>query len=165
MDIKIPQNLKMVVFDLDETLQHNKTEHLPQYVRDILQAFVEKDVPIALVSLNPSALLYLKLHKIMHLFTDVECRKHKKNLTNADEIIEYVCVTKNRMFERIMHRQKLKPENILFFDDNVHNILEARAMKIKCVRVNPINLVRWRDVYLGLSMFNEGRQRRYSLDY
>lgn len=165
MDIKIPQNLKMVVFDLDETLQHNKTEHMPQHVRDILQAFVEKDVPIALVSLNPSALLYLKLHKIIHLFTEVECRKYKKDLRNADEIIEYVSITKNRMFERIMQRQKLKPENILFFDDNVPNILEARAMKIKCVRVNPTYLVRWRDVYLGLSMFNEGSLRRFSMDY
>lgn len=165
MEPPVPQTLKMVIFDLDETLHHNKTQDMPRNVKDILNYFRSKNVIIALASLNSCAAVQLYMHKMIHVFDDIETRQCREQCMTAAEVDEYNSLQKSKMFERLLSRHNVAPEEVLLFDDVWINIMDAKQMKIKAIMVNAKTLITWRDVRTGFNLFKTKPHKRYSLDW
>jgi HAD superfamily phosphatase (TIGR01681 family) len=161
MEGKTPVNLKMVIFDLDGTLQFNSIIEMPTRISDIITFFRKNNVIICLASLNRDAEWFLSHHNLLHLFDAIEKRQGYRNCSTIEEKNENKSLKKNLMFKRLMAKFNVQPEQMLFFDDYVYNILDARNMKIKSVMVNPSKLITWTDVREGLCLFNK-HTRRYS---
>jgi FMN phosphatase YigB (HAD superfamily) len=67
------------------------------------------------------------------------------------------------MFERLRDKMNITFDNILFFDDSVLNILDAKELNIKSICVNATKLITWQNVKDGIALFDK-RKRRYSHD-
>lgn len=163
MCIKIPNNLKLVVFDIDDTIHHSKLKQMPRHIVDILQCLHEKNVVLAIASLNEHAPYILNGYNISYLFDFVEYRLNINECFTDEEIVEYYSLRKINMFERLANRMDIAFENMLFFDDSVVNILDARRLKIKSICVNAKKLVTWQNIRDGLALFDK-RKRRFSHD-
>jgi FMN phosphatase YigB (HAD superfamily) len=163
MYIKIPDNLKLVVFDIDDTIHHTQLKQMPAHVLDILNFFHGNDVCIAIASLNQYAPLILDYYKISHLFDVVEYRSNIVQCYTDEQIQEYYSLNKINMFNRMISKLDIKYEDILFFDDSLMNVLDAKELNIKSICVDPKKLITWKNVSDGLSLFDK-RKRRYSHD-
>lgn len=163
MEWSVPDNLKMVIFDLDETLQFNRLQFMPNKVKDILHFFRKNNVIIALASLNSGAIAQLDSHCILHVFNDTETRMCREHCITDDEIKEHTSLRKVRMFRRLMARNNVDAESTLFFDDCQLNIIDAKMMNMKSVHVDRKHLITWRNVHDGLSLFKDKRKRRHTI--
>mgnify|MGYP000550119657 CR=1 FL=1 len=161
MYVKIPKNLKLVVFDIDFTIQNAHSIHMPLHVLNILQFFRKSNVCMVIASLNQCAPAVLQIHKVYHLFHCVEYRPHLSRCKTDDQIDEYFSLKKTQMFQRLSQKYNVKYDEMLFFDDSVLNIVDAKELGIKSVCVNPNNLITWKNVQDGLALFDK-RKRRYS---
>jgi HAD superfamily phosphatase (TIGR01681 family) len=157
----VSKNLKLVVFDIDYTIHNVKDKYMPKHVLDILQFFRHNNIPIAIASLNQYAQYVLKCYKIYHLFSSVEYRQKINECHTNEQINEYNSLSKTQMFHRLSKKFKINYEEMLFFDDNVLNIIDAKEIGIKAVYVNPNKLITWTNVHDGLALFDK-RKRRYS---
>ena len=161
----IPKNLKLVVFDLDDTLHFvNKFGHVENHIRDILRYFRYSGVKVALASNNALGAMFLYEYKIAHIFDAIETRKFEDECKTKAELDECKSGRKDGMFNRLMKQFSVSPENVLFFDDCVWNIIFAKRMKINSVWVNSTKCVTWSDVHKGLDMFKNKKLRRLSLN-
>ncbi len=167
MYVKIPENLKLVVFDIDNTL-HNIMHGwrcgnavLPIQVSDILQFFRDNNVIMCIASLNQHAPLFLGYYKVLHLFDKIEYRRHITKCFTDEQIDEHYSLKKINMFNRISKEFNIDYNSMLFFDDNILNICDAKELGIKSICVNPKTLLTWRNIYDGFSLFDK-RKRRYS---
>lgn len=161
----IPKNLKMVVFDLDDTLHFvNEYGNVENHIRDILRYFRYSGVKIALASNNALGAMFLYEYKIAHMFDAIETRKFEDECTTKEELDECKSGRKDGMFKRLMTKFSVLPENVLFFDDCVWNIILAKRMKIKSVCVDRTKCLTWSDVHKGLDMFKNKKLRRLSLN-
>lgn len=163
MYIKIPEQLKLVVFDIDDTIHHTQLRQMPEHIPNILQCFYENNVALAIASLNQHAPYLLDYYKLSHIFDFVEYRKNIDDCKTNEEIEEYYSLTKIKMFERLSKKLNIKFDNILFFDDSVLNVLDAKELSIKSICVNAKKLITWQNVKDGLALFDR-RKRRYSHD-
>lgn len=163
MHIHIPSNLKIIVFDLDETLHNNSKSYMPLTVREILTHLYHNNIILTIASLNTNATMFLENYNILHMFSFVECRKHSKDCVTEEDIEEYTSLTKTKMLQRLMNKCNVNHDEVLFFDDCFYNIIDAKDMKIKSIIVNPTKLLTWKNIYDGFSLFDI-RKRRYSLD-
>jgi HAD superfamily phosphatase (TIGR01681 family) len=163
MDETIPNKLKLVVFDIDNTIHHPKSQQMPSHVIDILQHFHKCNVVLAIASLNQYAPDILDYYKISHLFQFIEYRINVKECKTNEQIEEYYSLQKTKMFERLRDKMNITFDNILFFDDSVLNILDAKELNIKSICVNATKLITWQNVKDGIALFDK-RKRRYSHD-
>lgn len=163
MYIKIPDNLKLVVFDIDDTIHHTKLKQMPNHIIDILQCFNKNNVILAIASLNEYAPYILHYYNISHLFEIIEFRKNIDECRTNEEVAEYYSLKKTKMFERLSIKLNINFENMLFFDDSVLNVLDAKELNIKTICVNPRKLITWQNVKDGITLFDK-RKRRYSHD-
>lgn len=163
MYIKTPENLKLVVFDIDDTIRDTKLQQIPNHIIDILQYFHENNVVLAIASLNQYAPYFLYYHNISHFFDFVEYRLNIEDCKTNEEIVEHYSLRKINMFERLANKLDITFDNMLFFDDSVVNILDARRLRIKSIYVNAKNLLTWQNVKDGIALFDK-RKRRFSLD-
>jgi FMN phosphatase YigB (HAD superfamily) len=160
-----PSRLKLVIFDLDETLHYNSILHMPEHVKDIMTFFESKNVPMAIASLNVYAHSLLKHYEIDQYFSAVEKRKDYNNIRSRSDYEEHVNMTKFYMFCRLLKKFCCTPQEALLFDDNIHNINVAKTMNISCVKVNPVFCIRWKDVFAGLELTRIYPSRRRSADF
>jgi len=163
MYIEIPNELKLIVFDIDDTIHHTKLKQMPNHIVDILQCLYKNNVVLAIASLNQYAPYILDYYNISHLFEIVEYRLNINQCKTNKEIDEYYSLTKINMFERLVKKLDIRFENILFFDDSVLNILDAKELNIKSICVNAQTLITWQNVKDGIALFDK-RKRRYSHD-
>lgn len=163
MYIKIPDKLKLVIFDIDDTIHHTKPRQMPEHILDILQYFHENNVVLAIASLNQHAPYILDCYNISHFFKFVEHRLNINECKTNEEIDEHYSLRKIKMFERLANKLDIKFDNILFFDDCVLNIIDARRLNIKSIYVNAAKLITWQDVKDGIALFDK-RKRRFSHD-
>lgn len=158
MYVKIPENLKLVVFDLDNTIHNGE---FPIKVLDILQFFRDNNIIMCVASLNQHTPHFLKYFKISHLFEKIEYRKHISRCFTDEQIDEYYSLKKTNMFHRISKEFNINYNEMLFFDDNILNIHDAKELGIKSICVNSTTLLTWTNIYDGVSLFDK-RKRRYS---
>lgn len=147
-------SLKLVVFDLDETLHFNDSTRMPHHVRDILNYFMCNNVPIALASLNIEAYKYLQYYNIERMFQAVEARKYIHQIKTISDSKEYMYPTKKYMFKRLFKKFRCLPQEVLLFDDVYENIHVARSLEMNAVQVDARFCVRWIDVFEGLGKFH-----------
>ena len=144
--------LKLVIFDLDETIQYNSVSHVPNHVHGILRFFKDNEIPMAIASLNTRAKDMLQYHKIEKYFSAVEARKNPNNIRSRSDFEEHAQLTKFYMLRRLLKKFYCKPKEVLFFDDAQRNIDCARLMGIHSVKVDPAFCIRWKNVFQGLDM-------------
>jgi len=138
----------LVIFDLDRTL-HNAVdeddivfERLGKDVRHILNLCKQKNIKIALASLNTNASFFLKKFNIYHYFDCIQVKSwtlHGKDKTD--------------LFYNISKKLNIPFENMLFFDDNNSHINEARRLNIKTITVNESYLLTIKNFRDGLKLF------------
>jgi FMN phosphatase YigB (HAD superfamily) len=157
--------LKLVIFDLDDTLHDISIMHMPQHVQDIIKYFQSNNVPMAIASLNIYATKLLKYYDIDKYFLALEARKKQNNIRSQSDYKEHLYMTKVYMFCRLLKKFQCKPQEVLLFDDNQCHIDAARSMKINCVKVNPVCCIRWHDVFKGLELTRLYPSRRRSTDF
>jgi HAD superfamily phosphatase (TIGR01681 family) len=161
MNIKIPDNLKLVVLDIDNTIHHTNVKEMPKHILDILKYFHKNNVILAIASLNQYAPYILDYYNISHLFRVVEYRSNIDDCRTCEQIEEYYSLKKTNMFQRLIKTLDINFENILFFDDSVLNIIDAKELNIKSICVNAEKLLTWQNVKDGIALFDK-RKRRYS---
>jgi HAD superfamily phosphatase (TIGR01681 family) len=157
----ISKKLKLVVFDIDNTIHSVKERHMPKHVLDIIHFFRENNVCMAIASLNQYAPKILMRYKTSHLFSSVEYRRRISECHTNEQIEEYFSLNKTQMFHRLCSRFNIKYDEILFFDDRVLNIIDAKILGINSVYVNPEKLITWTNIHNGIALFDK-RKRRYS---
>jgi HAD superfamily phosphatase (TIGR01681 family) len=145
-----PSNLKLVIFDLDETLHFNKQEVMPLHIPSILTYFKQNNTKIALASLNTMASAYLYKYNIIEFFDAIECRKERQFITEEKDYYEWRSLRKNKMMKRLMKQFECSPNEILFFDDLKLHIDDISKMGIHCIHVDKNKCISWRDIFNGL---------------
>lgn len=156
--LDIPDNVHLVIFDLDNTLQDNSRK-LGDHVRDILKEFRKNHVKLAMASLNMFAPYELVCHHICQYFSEIEHRRLKHMSPSTKEYAFYSKSKKEYMLKRILENTNTLPQNTLFFDDNPTHIAEAKQLGIKTICVDHNTLITWADVMRGLRLFKSSPKR------
>lgn len=151
-------SLKLVIFDLDETLHYCSSLQMPTRVRNILQYLQQSNVYIAVASFNTSALYFLRLHKVDKYFHAVLSRKAYKYPWHKH-------LDKRSMVQTLMTQFDCAPSNTIFFDDLQENIDAVSSLGVTSVKVNKHHCIRWKDVFEGLQTFRPHIRRRFSTDF
>lgn len=154
----INTQLKLVIFDLDETLMNspdNVSGILMLYLsrlftntRYILDYLYFNNIKLALATHNSASHIYTKFHKIYDYFT-YHCSttsEMKKNDKKAK-------LSKLWMFQHIKQQSGIDYSNMLFFDDLPSNIDTAKTLGIKAICVNDALGITLADLEKGLSLF------------
>jgi hypothetical protein len=127
-DIKAPDavyDFKIAVFDLDMTLWDEKD--LFPYTQQILSHLKSKDIHMYICSFNTKADEYCKLLNIDHYFSGIYFGQNK---------------SKYAMLQEIKSKHNIEEPDIIFFDDNFHNIADVRKnSKIQTVLI--MDGLRW----------------------
>ena len=153
MFFRLPKDLKVVIFDLDETLHKRDKYTLDLHILDILQYFYESGVILCLASMNMLGGIYLYNYDVIHMFKHI-CQRDEDNLNSYSK-------NKKDMLRYILKKTNCTGSSVLFFDDNISNFATAKKLGIRSICVNEHNLLTWRDVKCGLDLFDH-RKRRYS---
>ena len=159
-----PSCLKLVIFDLDETLHYHSVYYMPKHIEDILTFFRINNVTIAMASLNTRASDFVYHYKIDKYFSAIESRKETSNIHSRADYEENTRLTKVYMFRRLLKRFCCQPHEVLFFDDSIQHIYTAQSLGIHCVKVDPAFCIRWKDVFKGLEQVRPYPTRRKSAD-
>ena len=149
--------------DLDETLHFNKNREMPVVVKDIIYYLRRNNIIIALASLNTHADMFLYQYDVLHLFDALEFRLLYEDCETQEQKKEHNSLQKDKMFQRLLERFDVKPEETLFYDDNILNILDAKSFKIKSVLVSPQKLLTWSNLRTGFQLFENSSKRRKSV--
>ena len=141
------ENCQLVIFDLDGTLHTYKdmdssNASLSSDILNMILFLKQKNIKIALASLNSEAAYYLKKYKILHFFDFVQY----KNWTIKGNF-------KSDLFKEIHESSKIPYKNMVFFDDKLVYCEEAMDLEIKAVIVDQFKLITWEDLFLGLDYF------------
>jgi HAD superfamily phosphatase (TIGR01681 family) len=166
MELLIPDALKLVVFDLDDTLCIRSIfdAKIDKNVIDIIEFLRSKNILITLASLNCFAKLQLHFNRIYHKFTQVEQRKFSYEYTVGEDRPTYDW-SKTHMLKSILKQNNVKPENVILFDDFIVHVVEARKLGMKAHLVDPNKRITWNDIKSGLQMFKTDTSRRHSCHF
>lgn len=155
----VPSQLKLVIFDLDDTLIHgpfgfwNDTPELysklSYYARHILHYLKLHNVKLGLATHNSVSSRFTQHHGIhgyfeYHYFTSFQM----KACTNPNQL------KKNWMFESIKWNSNVRYSEILLFDDLQQNIDDAAVYGIRGIKVDPQEGVAPDDLLKGFAMFD-----------
>lgn len=134
--------------------QHNKTMQSIEMSKtciDIINYFRQKDVKIALATLNPMGKIYLVANKLDHLFDAIECVSFEDFEGNTPARSD-----KRPIYKKLQDRfgvSGIEPGNTSVFEDSFVNKVYAERMGMKCQLVEARDLIKWVDVQTGLRMF------------
>jgi HAD superfamily phosphatase (TIGR01681 family) len=159
--ISIPDNCRLVIFDLDDTL-HTKKIMIESHIVDILQVLKNNGIKIALASLNNMAGMYLYFYNIGYFFDHIEQGKFSDEYVNEEEKKLYKSGSKSHMYKRILDKLKIKSEDVLVFDDNWFHCLEARYLNMKYITIRTNYTLQWSDFKRGIELFDKKPRRRNS---
>jgi predicted HAD superfamily phosphohydrolase YqeG len=158
MATSIPKELKLVIFDLDDTLMMKGRWAIDDTRKDIVKHFRNEGVYVTMATLNPMGKLHVCFEKMGYCFDMVE----------AISWDEYEAKTlpfrvKNKMFATIIKKFNVTPQNVLVLDDCLANVAVAKKMGMKAVVVRGKDGVTWTDVKSGFKQFKSGLSRSNSM--
>ena len=160
----IPDGLKLVIFDLDDTL-HKYLHGTNKTVRNIVNFFQLNGIDMAVASLNTLAHFFLFDYGIIEKFKCIEARKFSDECCSNQEAKVHRSNFKTHMFLSIIKKVGTNRKNVLIFDDNIVHILEAQKLGIPAVHVNADKLITWNNVADGLRYFKPGGGKRISCHF
>jgi FMN phosphatase YigB (HAD superfamily) len=149
----IPANLKLVIFDLDDTIYSVRNKYMDSNILSILNYFKFHNVFIALATLNLEGDKVLDYYNIKQYFDIIEMRKQLYKCIGIQELDEALSLRKKDMLLRILEKAQVNPENTIFFDDNMHHVKEACSLGIKSIHVDKNKRVSWNDIINAMNMF------------
>lgn len=145
----VPPELKVVVFDLDDTLHRfSWSRELDRRVYDIIRHFHDSGVVVCLASMNSLARMFLWEYRVLHMFKHVEERDPEKPYPKD----------KVDMLKRIIRDTREESKSMLFFDDHIGHSASACKLGMKAICVGH-DLVTWRAVKRGLDAFDPRKRR------
>jgi len=150
--------LKLVIFDLDDTILNPRLFEMPLKSKDIIKYVRSLGYKIALVSLNAFGRMILTLENVHHLFDKVVTVDWTDNENGNRKTF-----SKNEMLVKVLKEFKVKPSEALVFDDCFFQVSIAQAMRMNVIPVNPRTLLRWTDLQNGMRMTKQKRRRRHSV--
>jgi hypothetical protein len=115
--------LQIIIFDLDDTLIHEKLNQMGKDILPILQICQRYHKYILLVTYNEDAEHFLKYHNIYDYFDSIF-------------IMEKYHSNKNDAFTQIMIQYNIEPSHLLFIDNCYHHIKEAKKINIPSFQIN-----------------------------
>ena len=158
---EISNEIKLVIFDLDDTLMSRKAQDqmlsknvIDIKAKDIIKYFKEKGCKIVLCSLNLMAAFYLYHNDILELFDFVITPKYDDECENQKEIEQSKSRNKSYMYKAIIKKFSISRKNIVIFDDSIWHKIEAKNYNINFVQINPKLLITWNDVKIAERLFN-----------
>lgn len=158
----------VVIFDLDGTLhkldkdkdecnnKHDKdndnvlSNGLGKDIIKILELCKLKKIKIALASLNSYADSYLKLYGIYDYFDCIQKKTWRLHGTDKTDLFYNISEIFDTPFE-----------NMLFFDDYIKHIIEAKILDIKTITVNDSELLTMKNFRDGLKLFKNKTYKTY----
>lgn len=166
MALVIPPNLKLVIFDLDDTLHKcHILSSLDNNIRKIINFFQLNGVDMAIASLNTMAHFFLWEYGIIDKFKCIEARKFSDECYSKKDAKIHSSGFKSHMFKSILDKTGIEKTAVLIFDDNPIHIMEAQRHGIHAVLVDPTKLLTWNNVAEGLRMFKPGCGKRVSCHF
>ena len=161
--IPIPENCKLVIFDLDNTLhfENKNDQRLGMSIREIIVYFHVNKVKIALASLNKNAEYHLYRYNLTDYFDYIMRRQHPWECETAKDYSLSKTRNKTYMFNEILKELEIKPSEAILFDDRMRHIFEALKMGMKFSLVNPRCLLSWKNIKTGFDRFS--LKRRYTI--
>jgi FMN phosphatase YigB (HAD superfamily) len=153
-DIKVLEDCKLVIFDLDDTLIFRYSNDFSVHAKEILQFLRYYKIKMSIASLNTYADNILYDNNIIHYFEDIQQRVRRQCIKDED-------YNKIPMFTKIHERLNIPYEKMLLFDDNFQHYIEAAVMNVKAVHVNKKTGVTWKDIKHGMSKFSKRRKSCY----
>jgi FMN phosphatase YigB (HAD superfamily) len=158
--LSIPDNCRLVIFDLDDTL-HTRKLCLDTHIIDILQLLKNRGIKIALASLNRMASLFLYQYGIIHFFDHVEQGKFSDEYVDEEQKRLYKSCSKSHMYKRIVNKLKVRYQDVLVFDDNWYHCLEARWLSMKYITIRSNYTLQWSDLKRGVELFNKNDNNHF----
>jgi FMN phosphatase YigB (HAD superfamily) len=138
---RIPKELRVVIFDFDDTLLLNNGDVNAIHVNEIIRFFRSFGIVLILCTMTP-----LQQSKVDYLFDKM-----------AVGISSHV--SKMQMYKYIVESERCVPGEVLVFCVCPLNVLGASALQIKAV-LQEKKLISWKDVHKGLSLYNPMLLRR-----
>lgn len=153
---EISNEIKLVIFDLDDTLMRKSNiDHIIDVkAKDIIKYFRDKGCKIVLCSLNLMAAWYLFDNDIFELFDFIITPKYDDECENQKEIEQSKSRNKSYMYKAIVRKFGISRKNIIIFDDSIWHKKEAKKYNIKFIQVDPKLLITWNDVKNAERLFN-----------
>ena len=147
IDIDNDINIKMIIFDLDDTLikTHNDYIFMCYSVEPILKYLKSKNIKIGLASYNANAARILKNINLIEYF-DVIKYETWKNYYDLD--------FKKNMLINIINHTQIPHDEILFLDDNVRCLYTAECLGINTSLVINGNIIECIQQHLNIDDFN-----------
>lgn len=143
IDVKIPKECKLCIFDLDDTLKFKYTNEYSYDAKAILKYMKYNNIQMAVASLNIFAKDILLNDNTSYFFEDIENRTIY-NKKDFDKI---------KMFTRICKKLKISYENAILFDDNFIHCIEASFINMNYVEVDGNRGITWKDIKKGMNKF------------
>jgi len=133
-----PDNFKIYVFDLDNTLylhnvDNNYSNDYHKRVKEFLQTLKTKGKILCIATHNKNPEYYLKRIEIFDLFDHIIFEKQEHLNPFFYGIQDYT--PKNEMIEEILHLTECKKEQVVFFDDFDYNVKQVESVGIKSIKV------------------------------
>jgi|UniRef100_A0A6C0DVU5 FMN phosphatase YigB (HAD superfamily) len=143
IDVKIPNDCKLCIFDLDDTLKFKYTGTYSRDAKAILQYMKYNNIQMAVASLNIYAKKILLNDETLFFFKDIQNRTFD-NEKDFDKI---------KMFTRICKKLKISYENAILFDDNFIHCIEASCVNMNYIEVDGNKGITWKDIKKGMNKF------------
>jgi HAD superfamily phosphatase (TIGR01681 family) len=159
----LPNNCKLVIFDLDDTLRRRYQYTIDIHIIDILKLLKNSGVKIALASLNKMASADLFFYGIYNYFDQIEHSKFDDEYPNEKKSNNLN--TKTEMFKKISLKLNIPYENTILFDDNWYHCMEAKWLKIKYICIRQNYILKWSDLYNGFNLFKQHNLKRKSCTF
>lgn len=138
---KYQKKIKLVIFDLDETLVHHKMDgvYMYKYVEPVLKYLKSNNIRITLASYNTIASSVLNNFKIKHYFELIET-----------ECWIYGCDYKEYMLKKIISTTRVDTDKILFIDDNQQMINTGEKLGIQTELILDGNIKKCLEKYFDI---------------
>lgn len=161
MELSIPDNLHLVIFDLNDTLMFKTcASNIDICSKDIIKCFKKAGVKIALCSLNKMARFYLYSNNVDHMFDDIQQNKFDDEYLNDEDKQNCKSCKKTYMYINILKKFNIKAENTIVFDDNWIHTIEAKKMNMKYILVDNKKCITWNNVKNAIGLFKHPNLKR-----
>jgi HAD superfamily phosphatase (TIGR01681 family) len=125
---------QVLVFDLDDTLYlHNGCyDDYHNDIKDFLEELSKRNKVLCIATHNGAPNKLLERIKIKHLFEYIIFETKDLN-PYLNSVLDYT--NKKDMIREIMEKTKCGIKDIIFFDDNIYNIVQVESLNVRCVFV------------------------------
>lgn len=145
------KDYKIFVFDLDNTLYlHNVnqvyTENYHKKVKNFLMYLKDNDKILYIATHNFEPTKWLNRINISPLLFN-GIIKETKNVNQYNNCISEYTSKKDMILEILDNQNDFTKDDVIFFDDHNYNIKEVESINVKCIYVDELKGINFREIY------------------